>query len=68
MEAVLDEDAVAAAVITCPHCGGSGILRMGEQQFRTCLNCLGQGQLSQTIQQEMPFTAAVLRISAGRAG
>jgi DnaJ-class molecular chaperone len=28
----------------CPHCGGSGILRLGGQRHRTCLPCLGQGQ------------------------
>ena len=27
----------------CSCCGGSGIQRVGEQQFRTCLACLGQG-------------------------
>jgi len=26
-----------------PACGGSGVLRMSEQRFRTCLDCLGQG-------------------------
>ena len=41
--------------IPCPHCGGSGILRMGDQQFRTCLECLGQGQLSRSVQQELRF-------------
>lgn len=30
---------------TCPHCGGSGSLRLGGQRYRTCLPCLGQGQL-----------------------
>ena len=29
----------------CSHCGGSGILRTGNQRFRTCLECLGQGRL-----------------------
>jgi hypothetical protein len=29
----------------CPSCGGSGMLRLGEQRFRTCLDCLGQGHL-----------------------
>jgi hypothetical protein len=29
----------------CPHCGGSGVLRMSDQRFRTCLDCLGQGHL-----------------------
>jgi len=31
----------------CPHCGGSGTLRHGDQLFRTCLDCLGQGRLQQ---------------------
>lgn len=31
------------AVRCCPQCGGSGQLRLGDQRFRTCLNCLGQG-------------------------
>ena len=56
------------APIVCPHCGGSGILRMGDQQFRTCLECLGQGQLSRTVQQELLFPSLALRVSAGRAG
>lgn len=29
----------------CSHCGGSGQQRLGDQRFRTCLNCLGQGQV-----------------------
>ncbi|MFZ9228383.1 MAG: hypothetical protein ACO24U_02480 [Prochlorococcaceae cyanobacterium] len=31
--------------IPCPSCGGSGMLRLGDQTFRTCLDCLGQGQM-----------------------
>ena len=54
--------------ILCPHCGGSGILRMGDQQFRTCLECLGQGQLNRTVQQELLFPSFGLRVSAARAG
>jgi len=54
--------------IVCPHCGGSGILRMGDQQFRTCLECLGQGQLNRTVQQELLFPSFGLRVSASRAG
>jgi hypothetical protein len=54
--------------IICPHCGGSGILRMGDQQFRTCLECLGQGQLSRSVQQELRFPPQGVRVSAGRAG
>jgi hypothetical protein len=40
---------------TCRRCGGSGILRMGDQQFRTCLDCLGQGQLPTEEQHELLF-------------
>jgi len=29
----------------CPRCGGSGMLRLDDQRFRTCLDCLGLGQL-----------------------
>lgn len=32
--------------ISCRRCGGSGTLRMGDQQYRTCLDCLGQGRLT----------------------
>jgi len=28
----------------CPHCGGSGMLRINVQSHRTCLDCLGGGQ------------------------
>ena len=27
----------------CTHCGGSGIQRINDQRFRTCLPCLGLG-------------------------
>jgi hypothetical protein len=29
----------------CQVCGGSGMLRLGDQRFRTCLHCLGRGRL-----------------------
>ena len=32
-----------AALQRCCTCGGSGMLRLGDQRFRTCLDCLGQG-------------------------
>jgi DnaJ-class molecular chaperone len=35
------------ATIVCPRCGGSGTLRLGDQSYRTCLDCLGQGKLPQ---------------------
>lgn len=60
--------AESPAPILCPQCGGSGILRMGDQQFRTCLDCLGQGQLSRTVQQELLFPSLSLSVSAAREG
>lgn len=32
---------------TCRMCGGSGIQRVSNQRFRTCLACLGQGDLAE---------------------
>lgn len=29
----------------CRRCGGSGTLRLGDEQYRTCLDCLGSGRL-----------------------
>lgn len=56
-----------AGPLTCPHCGGSGILRMGDQQFRTCLDCLGQGQLAAMVQQELRFPGGAFRPSVSHA-
>jgi hypothetical protein len=30
-------------VAACRRCGGSGILRLADGRFRTCLDCLGLG-------------------------
>jgi hypothetical protein len=57
----------APGPLTCPHCGGSGILRMGDQQFRTCLDCLGQGQLATMVQQELRFPGGAFRPSVSHA-
>jgi hypothetical protein len=59
--------ALASHGLTCSRCGGSGILRMGDQQFRTCLDCLGQGQLPTEVQRELLFSdlrAAVSSVHA----
>jgi len=31
---------------SCHQCGGSGMLRLSDQRYRTCLECLGQGKIS----------------------
>ena len=33
-------------MLTCRICGGSGMQRVSNQRFRTCLACLGQGDLA----------------------
>lgn len=38
-------DAPGQRTTPCFHCGGSGMLRLGDQRYRTCLDCLGRGQL-----------------------
>jgi len=57
----------------CSQCGGSGVLRLSDQRYRTCLECLGQGQqpaLSAAITTAVLFkseTARVERPSSERA-
>ena len=31
--------------VVCVTCGGRGALRQGDESYRTCLDCLGQGRL-----------------------
>ncbi len=31
---------------SCHQCGGSGMLRLSDQRYRTCLECLGQGKVA----------------------
>jgi hypothetical protein len=45
----------------CPRCGGSGVLRLDGQRFRTCLHCLGQGQMPPL---QAATTTAALRLRA----
>lgn len=33
-----------ATVIICSRCGGSGMLRLDDQRYRTCMDCLGRGR------------------------
>jgi hypothetical protein len=35
---------LASAYKVCTCCGGSGVLRVDSSAYRTCLECLGQGQ------------------------
>jgi len=35
-----------AASQSCDQCGGSGMLRLSDQRYRTCLECLGQGKVA----------------------
>ena len=39
-----DAGGVSAPAAPCPQCGGSGTLRLDDHRYRTCLDCLGQGQ------------------------
>ena len=50
--------------MTCSSCGGSGIQRINDKRFRTCLDCLGQGELINSQNQElgMPLPALALQL------
>ena len=54
--------------MTCSSCGGSGIQRINDKRFRTCLDCLGQGELINSENQElgMPLPALGLQHSTVR--
>jgi hypothetical protein len=56
----------AHATAQCPRCGGAGILRLGDQRYRTCLDCLGQGGRPQPDPFAAPLAEA-LRLSASAA-
>jgi len=47
----------------CQQCGGSGMLRLDDQRYRTCLDCLGQGKVLQAV-----GATTVAAILQGRAG
>ncbi|MDP7327161.1 MAG: hypothetical protein QF862_00800 [Prochlorococcaceae cyanobacterium ETNP7_MAG_30] len=47
------------AMSICPVCGGSGIQRISHLRFRTCLDCLGQGSLSEQIANKYVLRSAV---------
>lgn len=38
-----DTTTSASSATVCTRCGGSGRLRINDDSFRTCLDCLGQG-------------------------
>jgi hypothetical protein len=52
----------ANMVTACRRCGGSGILRLADGRFRTCLDCLGQGMTP-----AVRATAVIPRVVAGSA-
>ena len=47
----------------CQQCGGSGMLRLDDQRYRTCLDCLGQGKVLQAM--GATTVAALLQGGAG---
>lgn len=41
----------ASGATICSRCGGSGRLRINDDSFRTCLDCLGQGVMPRFLPQ-----------------
>ncbi|MEJ6586254.1 MAG: hypothetical protein QNK79_04595 [Synechococcus sp. ArSW.bin.68] len=54
--------------MTCRSCGGSGIQRINDKRFRTCLDCLGQGEPVKSRNQELgkPLPVLGLQLSTAR--
>ena len=59
---------MTTGTMTCRSCGGSGIQRINDKRFRTCLDCLGQGEPIKSQNQDlgMPLPALGLQHSAAR--
>ncbi len=57
-----------SGVPACSRCGGSGMLRLGDQRYRTCLECLGQGQLLQPSLDTLFVPRISVAASASAAG
>ena len=57
----------SSAELSCRRCGGSGTLRMGDQQYRTCLDCLGQGRLSANSSHLLTFPSLSAAVCASDA-
>ena len=59
---------MATETMTCRSCGGSGIQRINDKRFRTCLDCLGQGEpiKSQNQKLGMPLPTLELQHSSAR--
>ncbi len=55
-------------MMTCRSCGGSGIQRINDKRFRTCLDCLGQGEPIKSQNQDLgiPLPALGLQHSTAR--
>ena len=53
---------MATATMTCRSCGGSGIQRINDKRFRTCLDCLGQGEPTKSQNQELGMSLPALGI------
>ena len=53
--------------MTCRSCGGSGIQRINDKRFRTCLDCLGQGQPLNSQNQEQGMSLPALGLEESKA-
>ncbi len=58
----------ASGAAACNRCGGSGKLRLGDQRYRTCLECLGQGQLLRPASNTLFMPRISVAASASAAG
>ena len=58
----------ASGAEACNRCGGSGKLRLGDQRYRTCLECLGQGQLLRPASNTLFVPRISVAASASAAG
>ena len=51
---------MATETMICRSCGGSGIQRINDKRFRTCLDCLGQGDPMKSQNKELDMSLPAL--------
>ena len=58
---------MTTGTMTCRSCGGRGIQRINDKRFRTCLDCLGQGEPIKSQNQELDMSLPALGLQHSKA-
>ena len=57
---------MTTGTMTCRSCGGSGIQRINDKRFRTCLDCLGQGEPMKSQNQKLDMSLPAIGVQQSK--